>query len=98
LEAASLPARQAGEAKSQAVKGALGTDGKIWILAFTNLALIVALAGYVIFFMLPRIQVLQDRISKSEIFIHNSRESIREEIDEIKQDVLSRDPKPTEQD
>ncbi|MDQ1240261.1 MAG: hypothetical protein QG577_2447 [Thermodesulfobacteriota bacterium] len=98
LEAASLPARQAGDAKSQTVKGALGTDAKIWILGLANLALIVALAGYVIFFMLPRIQVLQDRISKSEIFIHNSRESIREEIDEIKQDVLSRAPKPTEQD
>jgi len=67
----------------------MGSDVKIWILAAANLALLAALAAYVIFFMLPRIQVLQDRITKSEIFIHNSRESIREEIETIRHEVIS---------
>lgn len=97
LEAASLPARQAGEAQSQASKGGMSTDVKIWILGAVNLGLLVALGAYVIFFLLPRIQVLQDRITKSEIFIHNSRESIREEIETMRHEVLSQAAKPPEQ-
>jgi hypothetical protein len=46
------------------------------------------LAGYGIFFMLPKIQVLEDRLAKSEMFIHGSREAIREELDEIKREIL----------
>jgi hypothetical protein len=40
------------------------------------------------FFMLPKIQVLQDRLAKAEMFIHGSREAIREELEQIKGEII----------
>ena len=60
----------------------------IWAFQIVNLALLVCLGVYGIFFMLPKIQVLQDRLAKNEMFIHGSREAIREELEEIKGEIL----------
>jgi hypothetical protein len=60
----------------------------IWALQIFNLALLIALGVYGIFFMLPKMQVLEDRLAKNEMFIHGSREAIREEIEEMKEDIL----------
>jgi hypothetical protein len=60
----------------------------VWIFQFFNLVLLAALAGYAIFFLLPKIQVLEDRLAKNEMFLHGSREAIREELEEIKAEIL----------
>lgn len=61
--------------------------------AFTlNLILVIAVGSYALFFLLPRVQALEDRTAKAEMFIHGSREAIREELQEMKRDVLSRRP------
>jgi len=60
----------------------------LWMLQIFNLVLLVALGAYGIFFMLPRVQVLEDRLAKNEMFIHGSREAIREELEEVKHDIL----------
>jgi hypothetical protein len=60
----------------------------LWLFQIFNFTLLLTLAGYGIFFMLPKIQVLEDRLAKSEMFIHGSREAIREELDEIKREIL----------
>ena len=53
-----------------------------------NLILLVALGSYGIFYLMPKVQVLQDRLAKNEMFIHGSREAIREEIEEMREDIL----------
>ena len=60
----------------------------LWIFQIFNFTLLLTLACYGIFFMLPKIQVLEDRLAKSEMFIHGSREAIREELEEIKREIL----------
>jgi hypothetical protein len=60
----------------------------LWIIPVLSIGLLVVVGGYAIFFILPRIQVLEDRLSKSEMFIHGSREAIREELDEIRKEIL----------
>jgi len=60
----------------------------IWIIQAVNLVFLAGLAVYGIFFILPKLQVLEDRLAKNEIFIHGSREAIREELDQIKQEIL----------
>jgi hypothetical protein len=65
-----------------------GTGPWIWILQIANLALLVAVGSYGIFFMLPRIQVLEDRLAKNEMFLHGSREAIRDELEQIKKEIL----------
>ena len=58
-----------------------------WILLALSSIVSLALLGYGAFFLLPKIQVLEDRLAKSEMFIHGSREAIREELDQIKDEV-----------
>ncbi|MCA1960854.1 MAG: hypothetical protein LDL33_08655 [Desulfomonile sp.] len=60
----------------------------LWMVQIFNLIILVALGAYSIFFMLPRVQVLEDRLAKNEMFIHGSREAIREELEEVKHDIL----------
>lgn len=60
----------------------------IWIIQIFNLVLLLGLAGFGMFFMLPKIQVLQDRLAKAEMFIHGSREAIREELEQIKGEII----------
>jgi hypothetical protein len=65
------------------------SDGLLlWILVVLGLLFGVAVGGYVIFFMLPRFQVLEDRLAKNEMFIHGSREAIREELELTKEEIL----------
>lgn len=82
------PEGQAAERQLSATPSGL-PDMKIWIFQAVNLGLLAILGGYVVFFLLPKIQVLQDRVSKSEIFIHHSRESIREELEAMKEEIIS---------
>lgn len=60
----------------------------LWVIQIANLILIIFLAVYTIFFMLPKVQVLEDRVAKSEMFLHGSREAIREELDQIKREIV----------
>lgn len=60
----------------------------IWVLQIINLVLVIGLACYGMFFLLPKIQVLEDRLAKNEMFIHGSREAIREELEQIKEEIL----------
>ncbi len=61
----------------------------LWVVQIANLILLVFLAVYTVFFMLPKVQVLEDRVAKSEMFIHGSREAIREELDQIKKEIIT---------
>jgi hypothetical protein len=87
-EAASTAAGHGSERQPVAAQTG-SSETKLWIALGVNIGLLAILAGYVIFFLLPKIQVLQDRITKNEIFIHHSRESIREELEAVKADILS---------
>lgn len=60
----------------------------LWVIQIANLILLIFLAVYTIFFMLPKVQVLEDRVTKSEMFLHGSREAIREELDQIKREIV----------
>ncbi|MEW6351254.1 MAG: hypothetical protein AB1646_19535 [Thermodesulfobacteriota bacterium] len=68
----------------------------IWIFMILNLVLLIGTASYGIFFVMPRMQVLEDRLAKNEMFIHGSREAIREELEQTKKEILSRCLPPTE--
>ena len=49
---------------------------------------LIALALYGAFFLLPKLQVIEARMSKNEMFLLGAREAIREELDKTKEDVL----------
>lgn len=66
-----------------------------WILLVFSLVASIGILGYGAFFLLPKIQVLEDRLAKSEMFIHGSREAIREELDMIKDEVSRHTDRPT---
>jgi hypothetical protein len=82
--------QQATATTENAKKTDRGVGPWIWVLQIVNLALLVAIGSYGIFFMLPRIQVLEDRLSKNEMFLHGSREAIRDELEQIKKEILQR--------
>ena len=89
VEASAPPARREATSPAETAQtnrqwGALW----LWIIQIFNLVLLAGLAVYAIFFMLPKIQVLEDRLAKNEMFIHGSREAIREELDQIKAEIL----------
>ncbi len=77
---ANRPAETAGSGR--------GASPVLWGLQILTLALVLIHLAYGVFFTLPRLQVLEDRLSKNEMFIHGSREAIREELDEIKEEIL----------
>ena len=60
----------------------------LWGAVALTIVLLIITGSYVVFFMLPRIQVLEDRLAKNEMFIHGSRDAIREELEEIKEDII----------
>ncbi|MEW6529588.1 MAG: hypothetical protein AB1473_02055 [Thermodesulfobacteriota bacterium] len=76
------------DTRTRAKPEAVSVSLWLWIIPILSIGLLVVVGGYAIFFMLPRIQVLEDRLSKSEMFIHGSREAIREELDEIRKEIL----------
>jgi hypothetical protein len=80
--------RSTGEPKKPSASPSAFGGLWVWIFQFFNLVLLAALAGYAIFFLLPKIQVLEDRLAKNEMFLHGSREAIREELEEIKAEIL----------
>jgi hypothetical protein len=83
------PARQGGAPEQKAANSGYRLGGLwLWAIQIFNLALLLSLGAYGIFFMLPKIQVLEDRLAKNEMFIHGSREAIREELEEIKEEIL----------
>lgn len=71
-----------------------GGDITIWAVQIINFLLLVGLAAYAMFFMMPKIQVLQDRLAKNEMFIHSSREAIREEMEQIKGEITGQSGPP----
>lgn len=81
---------RSGDSASADLSGKAETGGGLWIWAVQvfNFVLLAVLGMYGIFFMLPRIQVLEDRLAKSEMFIHSSREAIREELEEVKEEII----------
>jgi hypothetical protein len=76
------PSRELENRSSSTVMG-------IWILQIFNLIALIVLALYGAFFVLPKVQVLEARISKSEMFLHGVREAIREELDKTKEEILN---------
>jgi len=88
-EVAPAPSRRSSPATPKSSVG-VPTSGGIWLwgLQVLNLVLLAVLAAYGVFFLLPKIQVLEDRLAKNEMFLHGSREAIREELEEIKEDIL----------
>lgn len=65
-----------------------------WLLIVLSITASLGIMGYGVFFLLPKIQVLEDRLAKSEMFIHGSREAIREELDLIKDEVSRHSDRP----
>jgi hypothetical protein len=59
----------------------------LWVLQVFNLVMLAGLGAYAVFFMLPKIQVLEDRLAKNEMFVHGSREALREELDQLKEEI-----------
>ncbi|MBI5569635.1 MAG: hypothetical protein HY914_06780 [Desulfomonile tiedjei] len=59
-----------------------------WAVPLLNLALLILLAVYSFFFMMPKIQVLEDRVVQSEMYIHGSREAMREELEQMKKEMV----------
>ncbi|MDA8407751.1 MAG: hypothetical protein M0T73_12970 [Deltaproteobacteria bacterium] len=92
-EAQQVPApaasmEKAGPSRELENRGATTAVG-IWILQIFNLVALIALALYGAFFVLPKVQVLEARMSKSEMFLHGAREAIREELDKTKEEILN---------
>jgi hypothetical protein len=89
VEASAPPARREAASPAETAQTNRQWGGLwLWIIQIFNLVLLAALAVYAIFFMLPKIQVLEDRLAKNEMFIHGSREAIREELEQIKAEIL----------
>lgn len=80
--------RAVGDIPETKPAGPVGYPMGLTAVLIANAVLVLGLAAYGIFFVMPRIQVLEDRLSKNEMFIHGSREAIREELDEIKEEIL----------
>ena len=89
VEASAPPARREAASPADTAQTNRQWGGLwLWIIQIFNFVLLAGLAVYAIFFMLPKIQVLEDRLAKNEMFIHGSREAIREELDQIKAEIL----------
>jgi hypothetical protein len=89
---------QGAQSKSSQTSGTTRTEsGKetakysmwLWILQIMNFLLLAGLAIYTFLFIMPKMQILEDRLAKNEMFIHNSREAIREELDHLKHELRS---------
>lgn len=59
-----------------------------WVAIILSVTVSIVVALYVIFFILPKIQALEDRLAKNEMFLHGSREAIREELELTKEEIL----------
>ncbi|HMK34387.1 MAG TPA: hypothetical protein VK463_04915 [Desulfomonilaceae bacterium] len=60
----------------------------LWAVQIFNLIMLAGLGVYALFFMMPKIQVLEDRLAKNEMFVHGSREALREEMDQLKEELI----------
>jgi hypothetical protein len=69
---------------------------KYLLLPIFTLFVLAGVVAYGLFFLLPRIQVLEDRLTKAEMFVHGSREAIREELEQIKEELAQPCPKDPE--
>lgn len=89
-QAAEIPPRDLqSQVPSRGVKGNDRGSLWLWVVQVLNLALLLGFAAYMFFMVLPRVQVLEDRMSKSEMFILGSREAIREELEHMKKEICS---------
>ena len=80
---ATSPAQPARTAKKET-----GSNLWLWVVLIGNMTVLAAVVVYGISFVLPKIQVLEDRLAKNEMFIHGSREAIREELEQVKDEIL----------
>jgi hypothetical protein len=55
-----------------------------WSLSALLVLCIGVLAGYTIFFVLPKVQSLEDRVAKNEMFLHLTRDQLKEEIERLR--------------
>ncbi len=59
-----------------------------WAAIIVAVTVSIFVGLYVVFFVLPKIQALEDRLAKNEMFLHGSREAIREELEITKEEIL----------
>ncbi len=64
----------------------------LWLFATANFILLAAIAIYTIFFIMPKLQVMEDRLTKNELFVHGIREAVRDEMDQLKKDLVQKQP------
>jgi hypothetical protein len=81
----SAPNREA----SAPTGSAKGVGAGIWGALILNVILVLGIGFYTLFVVRPRVRALEEGAAKSEMFIHGSREAIREEIEEMKQEVIA---------
>jgi len=85
----SVPNRKTTEKReAPSTKESITIGRWIWIFQICNLVLLIGLGAYGMLFVLPKVQVLEDRLAKNEMFIHGTREAIREELEQIKEEIL----------
>jgi hypothetical protein len=75
-------------ARPRAESGARSASIWLWAALGLNLVILAAVGAYGLFYLGPKIQVLEDRVAKNEMFLHGSREAIREELIEAKEEIL----------
>ncbi|MFH0821830.1 MAG: hypothetical protein V2B18_03705 [Pseudomonadota bacterium] len=60
----------------------------LWVIQIGTSVIVVAFIGYWVFFALPRIQVMESRLAKSEMAAHGTLESIRDEQERFREEIL----------
>jgi hypothetical protein len=80
--------KSADKRDAASTRESLWTGKWLWIFQIANFVLLIGLIAYGMFFVMPKVQVLEDRLAKNEMFIHGTREAIREELDQIKEEIL----------
>ncbi len=74
--------------EQSAVPEARSSELILWAAVAVCLVIALALGGVILFLLIPRLQVLEDRLEKSEMFLHGTREAIREELEDVKEDII----------
>ncbi len=55
-----------------------------WFLCALLVIAVGVLAGYTIFFVMPKVQYLEDRVAKNEMFLQVTRDKLKEEIQRLR--------------
>ncbi|MFA6224205.1 MAG: hypothetical protein WC647_18045 [Desulfomonilaceae bacterium] len=87
IEAAGTSSQKTTQSREQESKTGWSIVG-IWIFQIFNLVALIGVILYGAFFLMPKVQVIEARLSKNEMFLHGAREAIREELDKTKEEIL----------